>query len=221
MKAFAALCAAVAALAFSAAPAHAQRHDYHASAPPDPATIDTNFDLRDVYGRAVRSIDLRGRWTLLYFGYARCTTACPIAIPTIMEAARRLNDRGIPTRAAFVDIDAPPLGVRQLRTDVSTAASREHEGHDLAEAARELQANIGSGLLVLTGTRGQVNAAVARFQVLREHTPPRAQESGHSMNHSTLVYIMAPNGKVEGYLYHTAETDQFVRFIRQRSRDRD
>lgn len=210
-RAFAALALA---LAFGA-PAFAQDHNHGYAPPPSPESLDASFDLRDVHGRVVRASNLRGQWTLIYFGYARCTTSCPIALPLIVEAARRLDARGIPTTAAFVDVDAVSTGVQPRRSGMQNTSAH---AHDPSEATVSLAETFGANLLVLTGTRGQLAQAVRSFQVLREHTPPRRGEVGHSMNHSTLVYIMNPQGNVAGYLYHDARPEELERFVRRRSR---
>jgi protein SCO1 len=200
-----------------ATPAIAQGsgHGHGYAPPPSPQEIDTGFDLRDTHGRVVRTANLRGQWTLVYFGYARCTTSCPIALPVMVEAARRLDARGIPTTAAFVDVDAPMLGVQPRRTGLQAASAHIH---DPSEATRALAQTFGQDLLVLTGSRGQINAAVRQFRVLREHTPPRRGEEGHSLNHSTLIYVMDPGGRVAGYLYHDARPEELERFVRRRAR---
>ncbi len=211
----------LAVLAFAlalAAPAGAQPsggHNHGYAPPPRPEEIDTGFDLRDVHGRIVRTANLRGQWTLIYFGYARCTTSCPIALPVMVDAARRLDARGIPTTAAFVDVDAASSGVQPRRTGLQATTTHLH---DPSEATRAIAQTFGPDLLVLTGTRGQINGAVRQFQVLREHTPPRRGEEGHSLNHSTLIYIMNPQGRVAGYLYHDARPEDLERFIRRRAR---
>jgi cytochrome oxidase Cu insertion factor (SCO1/SenC/PrrC family) len=194
-------------------------HAGHAYAPPPVESLDTRFALRDTAGRLVRSEDLNGRWTLMYFGYSRCTTSCPVALPLIVEAARRLNARGAPTRAVFVDIDAPAAGIRPRNPGRAAPVSAHvHTSQTLAAHTSELAQAFGPSLLVLSGTRLQVNSAVASFRVLRQHMPARPGEDGHSINHSTLIFVLNPDGEPVGTLYHDAAPEDFVRFVQSRTR---
>ena len=56
-----------------------------------------------------REKDLLGSWTLVYFGYMECLEACPIAMESMPEAVDQLNAAGMPTKAVFIDINAPRL----------------------------------------------------------------------------------------------------------------
>ncbi len=185
----------------------------HGYSPPTAAEINTAYDLRDVYGRSVRPINLRGQWVFLYFGYSRCTTTCPVALPLMIEAAQRLDARGIPATAAFVDIDAPAQGMTPRRAELRPTAARGHDVHDPSVATIALARTFGDSLLVLTGSRAQVNHAVRQFLVLRDHMPPREGETGHSINHSTAIYVVKPDGALATYLYHDASVDALVNSV--------
>lgn len=194
---------------------------YYGHLPPDPDKLGGAFSFSTIDGRATKQSDFIGHWTLLYFGYARCTATCPMAIPSIVGAAKELRKVGINTRAAFVDIEAPALGNMRRRA----LPDSNHPVHlsevDRAKALRNLQGNFGPDLQILTGTRGQLSAAAVAFNVAREHTPPRNGEHSHSINHSSLIYMLDPRAKVAGYGYHTsnakvlAETVQKLRRVKR------
>lgn len=193
------------------------QHSSHSYSLPDPATMGGEYSLRDTAGRTVTSASLRGRWNLVYFGYSRCTDTCPIALPTIVEAARRLNQRGLASRAIFVDIE-PPAGTITPRNPEVQATQQGH--HDLTRSSAAQSAiaqQFGSSLLVLTGSRNQLSAATVAFQVRREHTPPRPMEKGHSINHTSFIYLVSPTGVVTKYFYHTTTPDELVRAVRDRA----
>jgi protein SCO1 len=192
-------------------------HSSHSYSRPDPSTMGGEYSLRDVAGRTVTSASLRGRWNLVYFGYSRCTDTCPLALPTIVEASRKLNQRGLVARAVFVDIE-PPAGTIVPRNANVGATQQGH--HDLAQSSNAMAAiaqQFGSSLLVLTGSRNQLNAATVAFQVRRDHTPPRPMEKGHSINHTSFIYLVSPTGVVTSYLYHTATPDEIVRTVRSKA----
>lgn len=204
------------ALALCASAASAQHHDggtdAHAYVAPSPGELGGVLSLRDSEGAAFTNNDLHGRWTMLYFGYARCRSACPIALPTLAAAADELNQRGIRARAVFVDLEAAPAPIA-LRSE---AAARAHaSGHD-AHAAALAQF---PGVTLLTGTRGQIRQALTAFRVRADHMPPRTElgETGHSINHTTAIYIIDPAGAVAGYVYHTVTPADLEAYVADRA----
>lgn len=190
--------------------------EYHyGHRPPNPDQLGGMFNFSDLAGKPVGDADFKGQWTLLYFGYARCTDSCPMAIPMIATAAKELKKVGIKTNAVFVDIEAPAVGYVRRRGNKPA----DPDGHvhliDRDAALRSLQQGFGSELQILTGTRGQLSAATAAFRVAREHTPPREGERGHSINHSSLVYILDSRAKVAGYGYHTSTSEILIETVRR------
>ena len=190
--------------------------DYHRGhLPPNTDQLGGMFNFSNLAGQPVTDANFKGHWTLLYFGYARCTDSCPMAIPVIATAAKDLRKVGIKTNAVFVDIEAPAVGY--VRRRAGKAAGPDGHVHliDRDAALRSLQQSFGSELQILTGTRGQLSAATAAFRVAREHTPPRAGERGHSINHSSLIYILDPRAKVAGYGYHTSTPKILIETVRR------
>ena len=82
--------------AYGGAVAAAQRHDRHDghAAPLSPDQLGGAYEFTDVKGRRVTAADFEGHWTLLFFGYARCKSSCPVATPKIVKAARLLREQG-------------------------------------------------------------------------------------------------------------------------------
>ncbi len=193
---------------------------YHGHVPPNPDQLGGTFSFTALDGKPVTQSDFSGHWTLLYFGYSRCTDSCPMAIPVIAQAAKELRDAGLNARAAFVDIEAPAIGnVRRRAVAGATHQAHIHEV-DRNRALRMLQANFGPDLQILTGSRGQLSAATAAFMVAREHIPPREGERGHSINHSSLIYLIDPRARVAGYGYHTSTPKVLVETVQKLRRVR-
>jgi hypothetical protein len=212
--AFAAVALCVAGTA-AAAPAGAP-HSNHAYAPPDPASLGGSFVLRDPAGRMVASQNLRGRWTFIYLGYSRCTDTCPVALPTIVEASKQLAAAGVASRAVFVDIEPPPAMIRPRNPELAASEMAHHDPLKQQAAMSDIMKRFGSSLLVLTGSRSQLNAVTVAFQVAREHAPPRPREEGHSINHTSFIYLLGPDGQVAQYLPHNAAPDALVSAVRAR-----
>lgn len=202
--------------AASVAPVPNGSHDSHDgyAAPVPPDQLGGAYEFSDIAGRPITVADFAGHWTLLFFGYSRCRASCPIAIPKIVTAAQKLREQGIEARAAFVDIDAPPIGF--VRRASGTPVALNTHGHaemNRVAAMRALAGTYGDRLTVLSGTRGQLADAARAFMVAREHTPPRAGEEGHSLNHSSRIYLIAPDTKVAGYGYHDTDAEELAEAV--------
>lgn len=198
-----------------AAPVAAAKEDHtssHRYAPPDPDSLGGSFALRDLAGRTVTAEGLRGRWNIVYFGYSRCTDTCPVALPRITAAAQSLKSLGTPARAIFVDIEAPPGTITPRNPEIAVSSVGHHP--KAASAAKRISDAFGPSLLVLSGSRSQLNAATVAFQVRREHIPARPAEDGHSINHTSFIYLMSPDGRVAGYVYHDADPAKIVEKVR-------
>lgn len=193
-----------------------QGGSHYGHAMPSPDQLGGAFSFSTATGKLVTEADFRGRWTILYFGYSRCTDSCPQAIPAIAEAAHILRGQGLSVIAAFVDIEAPAIGI------VRRGAKPSAQGHphlvDRDNAMKAISNAFGDKLTVMSGTRGQLNAATAAFRVSREHVPARAGEKGHSINHSSLIYFIDPNARVAGYGYHTTPAQMLAQAVNELSR---
>ncbi len=181
-----------------------QGNHVYGHAQPSPDEIGGTLDFTDWRDQPIGPASFVGRWTLLYFGYCRCTGSCTKAIPLIAAAARELRARGLAAKAAFVDIDAPPLGITRLET--GGAREMQHAANwEKRYAMRLVAQQYGNDLIVLTGNRKQLSEAGMAYHVIREHIPPRPTETGRSINHSSMIYFIAPNMTVAGYGYHDAD----------------
>jgi protein SCO1/2 len=183
---------------------------------PAPDELGGYFDFTDWRGKAVSAANFIGRWTLLYFGYSRCQGSCKSAVPLITEAARTLRLRGFAAKAAFVDIEAPALG---MIVPIKKGLGHETHGSNWPKrhAMSHLAIGQGEDLDLLTGSRFQLAQATAAFHVLREHVPPRAHEEGISINHSSMVYLIGPDTFVAGYGYHDAGAKPLVDLVERLS----
>lgn len=198
-----------------AAPGH-QGHDRHdIYAPPvSPDQLGGSYEFLDLKNRPVTAAAFGGHWTLLFFGYARCRGSCPVATPAIVKAAQLLRAKGIETRAVFVDIETPPLPPRRGSPRPATGLGGHSHGEmNHLAAMRALQSTWDGKLTVLTGTRLQLANAARAFKVKREHRPPRDGEQGHSINHSSRIYMIAPDARVAGYGDHRSNPAELAQTV--------
>ena len=67
-----------------------------------------DFSLIDQQGRIFGSANLRGHWSLLFFGYTNCPDFCPTTLTTLAAMQKRLRAAKAPVlpQVIFVSIDA-------------------------------------------------------------------------------------------------------------------
>jgi protein SCO1 len=89
----------------------------HRSAPPVELTTGSfispsrelpDFSLIDEQGRAFGVPNLRGHWSLLFFGYTNCPDFCPTTLTTLAAMRKRLRTDGaaVLPDVIFVSVDA-------------------------------------------------------------------------------------------------------------------
>jgi protein SCO1/2 len=67
-----------------------------------------DFSLIDQHGRTFGSADLRGHWSLLFFGYTNCPDFCPTTLTALAAMQKRLRAAGtaVLPQVIFVSVDA-------------------------------------------------------------------------------------------------------------------
>ena len=183
------LCLAGAALIFEAGAfdaGAARAHEVRARAPaaeaeadpgpatsPFPADIGGAFALIDHGGRPVTEADFRGRFMLLFFGYANCPGVCPIGLRTLTEAVDLLGDQGGAVLPVLITVDPE---------------------RDTLATLGPVLAKIHPRLIGLTGTPEQLAAARQAYKVGAKVTG-KDLNGGALFEHGTFIYLMGPDGK--------------------------
>ena len=130
------------------------------------------FQLVDQNGKTVTEADLRGKWSLIYFGYTHCPDACPTALNDISIALSELGVKRDQVRPVFITVD-PERDTPKVLKDYVTAFD--------------------APIVGLTGTPEQVAKAAKGYRVYyAKHTEPGGD---YSMDHSSVIYVMDPEGR--------------------------
>ena len=71
----------------------------------------------------------------------------------------------------------------------------------------------GTEIVPLTGTTAQVEAAEREYRVYAAKHPNKA--GGYDMDHSSIIYVMAPDGHYAGLLDDTMSPTDLAAHLRQ------
>lgn len=167
-----------------------------AYAAPEPRTLGGAFDLIDHNGKTVTERSYPGRTLLVYFGYAGCREACPIALDSLSRALEELGTDADKVQPLFVDIDMA--------------------GPDL-KGLTQFVGNFNSRLVGLTGSRKQMHHMLRIFKVRRDYGHPGngKRETGPRIDHTTYVFVVGADGITRNYFYHNLPSEKMVQLIRQ------
>ena len=144
------------------------------SAEPFPVQIDGTFSLVDHRGRSVSDRDFRGRYLLVFFGYANCPAICPVGLRHMTEALDVLRESGRNVQPILITVDPE---------------------NDTPEALAERLPKIHPRLVGLTGTPDALKAARRSYKV--EANPTGQSSNGTTLfSHGTFIYLMGPDGQL-------------------------
>ena len=151
------------------------------------------FQLVDQDGRRVDQTLLKGKWTAVFFGFTYCPDVCPTTLQTLGAASNLLGARAKDLQIVFVSVDP---------------------GRDSPKALKAYLASPGfpKGVIGLTGTPQQVADTAKAYRVYF------AKEGGgeaYLVNHTSLIYLMNPEGRFARVLAYGLTPDETTNQIRQ------
>ena len=140
---------------------------------PGKPSIGGPFSLVDGDGRTVTDKDFRGKYMLVYFGYTFCPDVCPTSLNTMVDAVERLGAKAARIQPLFITIDP---------------------ARDTPEVVKQYAAAFGTRVIGLTGTQAQIDAVASAYRVYYREQRTNSEPNSYSMDHSSLLYLMGPDG---------------------------
>ncbi len=151
--------------------------DAGAAPPLEGAAIGGPFQLVDSDGQAVTWDDFKGRYRMVYFGYAYCPDVCPLDVQRMMKGYQQFKD------------DHPDLAAQLQPIFITIDPER-----DTPKVVGEFTAAFSNDLLGLTGTQQQVDQAAKAFSVYYQKGAV-STGGGYLMDHSRAAYLMGRDGE--------------------------
>ena len=148
------------------------------------------LSLTDQNGRAVTQASFAARPTVLYFGYTHCPDACPTALYALGQSLAAHNPHNV--QAVFVTVD-PERDTQAVLRDFAR-----YNGFP-------------AGLVGLTGTDAQVEAAKTAFGVRSRKAPVEgATDGSYTVDHTSLFYVMDSHWRPRGRMSTMGATPEAV-----------
>ena len=154
--------------------------------------IGGSFSLTDQNGKTVTDSDLKGKWSLIYFGYTHCPDACPTALNDISIALDELGAKREEVRPVFITVDPE---------------------RDTTDALKSYVTSFDAPIVALTGTPEQVAQAAKAYRVYYAKHPEAGGD--YSMDHSSVIYVMDPQGRFTASFTHESTPEQIAERLRK------
>jgi protein SCO1/2 len=150
------------------------------------------FALVDQNGKTVTSDSLKGKPTLIYFGYAFCPDVCPTSLLLMETAVDKLGpDAAKKVNLVFITVDPE---------------------RDTPKMMKGYVENFGPTFIGLTGTPEQIAQVARAYRVYFQKVP--GKDGGpYLMDHSSIVYLLDRNGRFVTHFTHEAKAETIAQAV--------
>jgi cytochrome oxidase Cu insertion factor (SCO1/SenC/PrrC family) len=150
------------------------------------ALVGGPFTLTDETGKRVTDQDFRGRFMLVYFGFTFCPDVCPTALQVMAAALDKLGPKAERITPVLISVDPERDTPAQLALYVKSFHPR---------------------LVGLTGSAEEIDAVSKAYRVYVKKVPDPKSSAGYTMDHSSIIYVMGPDGRYRAHFTHTTNVD--------------
>ncbi len=159
----------------------------------DPATAMPALTLSATDGNAFTFEALRGKTTLVYFGFTSCPDLCPTTLVDLTQVKKKLGRSAEKIAVVFITLDP--------ERDTSAKIARYLELFDRS-------------FIGLTGTSEQLTAARSAFGVTATRRELTNSAMGYTIDHSSFIYVVDGSGRWYEQFEHGMPVDDIVSDLR-------
>ena len=131
------------------------------------------FTLQDGNGKPVTDRDFRGKYMLVYFGYTFCPDVCPTTLSAMADAMDKLGTAADRVQLLFITVDPK---------------------RDTPSVVKQYAAAFGPRVQGLTGSENEIARVAKEYRVYYAEHRTGPGPNDYSMDHSSVLYLMSPNG---------------------------
>jgi protein SCO1 len=152
------------------------------------------FTLVDQNGITRTDADFRGRYMLIYFGYTYCPDICPTALMRNSDALDILGEQADSIVPILISVDWQRDTPKQIKDYVGFFHPR---------------------FVGLTGSEEQLDSAAKAYRVYYSKMQLRgADEDEYVMDHSSVTYLMGPDGRFLSHFLDDVTPEAMAESIR-------
>lgn len=146
-----------------------------------------DFQLVDHTGQPFTQSDLRGRWSVVFFGFTSCPDICPLTMTELAQFARRLSENpgAEQPQVLFITVDPARDGVEQI----ADYMERFDDSFTALTGSEEAIAEVAQQFYVAYST-DEADAMHA------DHPNAAANADDYSVSHNVHLSVVNPAGEL-------------------------
>lgn len=172
---------------------HAEPDPMSAGTLIEPPTPLTDFTLPSSAGAPLGLADLRGKPTLIFFGFTHCPDICPTTLADFKQAKEALGPDG--ERVNFVLISVDPA-------------------RDTPEVLASYVQNFDPAFIGLQGEEATLRR-ISRDYGLYYQAQPAAADGSYDVQHSSAIYLADAEGRLRVVYSYGTPADTYVGDLRR------
>ncbi|NRB10365.1 MAG: SCO family protein [Rickettsiaceae bacterium] len=158
------------------------------------ALIGGDFVLTDYNDQEFNSDKLKGKLTLIYFGFTYCPDVCPTSMQKLSLVLEVLDKYHIDINPVFITVDPD---------------------RDSAALLKEYLNHFHPKIIGLTGSKSQIKQVADLFKVYYAKAASSGdEENDYMVDHSSFTYLMDEDGNYLKHFYLSSKAEEIVEFIR-------
>ena len=150
------------------------------------ALVGGPFTLTDHTGKRVTDQDFRGKLLLVFFGFTNCPDVCPTAVQVMAATLDKLGPNAARITPVLISVDP---------------------AHDTPAVLATYVASFHPRLIGLTGSQAEIDAVAKAYRVYVKKVPDPKSTAGYTIDHSSIIYVMGPDGAYRSHFTHATSAD--------------
>ena len=127
----------------------------------------------DENGRPANQSVLKGKWSVVFFGYTYCPDVCPTTLTVLGQAMDQLGPRAKDVQVVFITVDPERDTPAQLKAYMASPAFPKN-------------------MVALTGTPAEIAHVARGYGVFYQKD---GSGPNYTVDHSVVLYLMDPEGR--------------------------
>ena len=163
------------------------------------ADIGGEFTLTDQDGQPFGTTQLKGKLSMIYFGFTFCPDICPTSLQKLTSVMDTLDKYGIEVTPVFITIDPK---------------------RDTSASLKSYLKHFHGKFVGLTGSEETIKEVAGKFKVYYAIAPGSdPKRNDYLLDHTSLVYLMDKNGDYMTHFHIDSNPNEIVEYIRVHHKD--
>lgn len=157
------------------------------------ALIGGDFSAIDHTGNPFTQDNLKGRYSLIYFGFTHCPDICPTSLLVMANSIDDLGDKAEQILPVFISVDPE---------------------RDTQDAMAQYVSNFHPRLVGVTGTPEQIKHLAQVYKVYFSKVEQPDSAIDYLVDHSGFIFLMNPQGEYITHFPHNVAQQELTATLR-------